>query len=319
MSTKLVVSASPHVHSDFSTKKIMGMVILALLPAGITGVYFLGLRSLAVIAACIIACVLSEWVWQKFVMKTKITICDLSAVVTGLLLAYNLPPTIPLWMAVCGSIFAIIVVKQFYGGIGCNIVNPALAARAMMLISWPTAMTTWTVNGISGATPLAAMKAGNAVNVSFWNLLVGNMGGCIGETCSILLIWGGIYLIWEGVISWRIPVIYIVTASILAAVFDHGGAFLPITEILAGGLLIGAFFMATDYTTSPMSAKGQMIYAFGCGLLTALIRTWGGYPEGVSFSILIMNVAVPLIDRYTEPKVLGAPKSNFFKRMEAKS
>ena len=319
MSTKLVVSASPHVHSDFSTKKIMGMVILALLPAGVTGVYFLGLRSLAVIAACIIACVLSEWVWQKFVMKTKITVCDLSAVLTGLLLAYNLPPAIPLWMAVCGSIFAIIVVKQFYGGIGCNIVNPALAARAMMLISWPTAMTTWTVNGISGATPLAAMKAGNAVDVSCWNLLVGNMGGCIGETCSIILILGGLYLIWENVISWRIPVVYILTTGILAAMFDHGGAFLPLYEVLTGGLLIGAFFMATDYTTSPMSAKGQVIYAFGCGLLTALIRTWGGYPEGVSFSILIMNVAVPLIDMYTEPKVLGAPKSNFFKRMGAKS
>ena len=204
--SKLVVSSSPHVHSEFSTRKIMGMVILALIPAGITGTYFLGLRSLAVIAACIIACVLSEFFWNKCVMKRKNTINDLSAVVTGLLLAYNLPPTIPIWMAVCGSIFAIIIVKEFYGGIGCNIVNPALAARAMMLISWPTAMTTWTVQGVSGATPLAAMKAGSVANIpSFWNMLAGNMGGCIGETSSILLIIGGIYLIWENVISWRIP------------------------------------------------------------------------------------------------------------------
>ena len=315
MSTKLTVSTSPHVHSEFSTRGIMGMVILALLPAGITSVYFLGLRSLAVIAACILACVASEWFWQKCVMKTKTTICDLSAVVTGLLLAYNLPPTMPIWMSVCGSIFAIIVVKQFYGGIGCNIVNPALAARAMMLISWPTAMTTWTVQGMSGATPLAAMKAGNAVNISCWDMIVGNMGGCIGETFSILLILGGAYLIWEGVISWRIPVIYIATAAILGALFGHGSL---AAEIFTGGLLIGAFFMATDYTTSPMSAKGQYIYAFGCGLLTALIRTWGGYPEGVSFSILIMNVAVPLIDRYTAPRILGAPKSNFFKRVGGK-
>ncbi len=318
MSTKLVVSSSPHVHSDFTTRRIMGMVILSLIPAGVIGTYFLGLRALFVILACIIASVASEWAWQKLNHR-KSTICDLSAVVTGLLLAYNLPPTIPIWMAVCGSIFAIIIVKHFYGGIGCNIVNPALAARAMMLISWPTAMTTWSVNGISGPTPLAAMKAGSAGSVSYWNMFIGNMGGCIGETCSLLLILGGLYLIWEEVISWRIPVIYIATTAILSALFNHGGAFMPCSEILTGGLLIGAFFMATDYTTSPMTAKGQYIYAFGCGLITALIRTWGGYPEGVSFSILIMNVAVPLIDRYTEPRVLGGPKSNFFKRMGAKS
>lgn len=318
MSTKLVVSTSPHVHSEFSTQKIMGMVILSLIPAGIVGVYFLGLRALCVILACVLASVISEWVWQKLNHK-KTTISDLSAVVTGLLLAYNLPPTIPIWMAVCGCVFAIIIVKHFYGGIGCNIVNPALAARAMMLISWPTAMTTWTVNGISGPTPLAAMKAGTMGNVSVWNMFIGNMGGCIGETCSVLLILGGLYLIWEEVISWRIPVIYIATTAILASLFKHGGDVLLLHEIFTGGLLIGAFFMATDYTTSPMTAKGQCIYAFGCGLITALIRMWGGYPEGVSFSILIMNIAVPLIDRYTEPVVLGAPKSNFFKRMGAKS
>ena len=318
MSSQLTVSTSPHVHSEFTTRSIMCMVLLALLPSGIMGIYFLGLRALAVIAACVAACVLSEYLWQKCVMKTQSTISDLSAVVTGLLLAYNLPPSIPLWMAICGSIFAIIIVKQFYGGIGCNIVNPALAARAMMLISWPTAMTTWTINGVSGATPLAAMKAGTLGKVSLCDMAMGNMAGCIGETSSILLIIGGLYLIWENVISWRIPVIYILTSAILGALFNHGGGFYPCHEILTGGLLIGAFFMATDYTTSPMTPKGQYIYAFGCGLLTALIRTWGGYPEGVSFSILIMNVAVPLIDMYTEKRVFGAPKSNFFKRMGAK-
>ena len=318
MSAKLVVSSSPHVHSEFSTQKIMGMVIYSLIPAGIMGVYFLGLRSLLVIIACVAACALSEWVWQKYVMHRKDTTRDLSAVVTGLLLAYNLPPTIPIWMAICGSVFAVIIVKQFYGGIGCNIVNPALAARAMMLISWPTAMTTWTINGMSGATPLAAMKAGMPGNVSLWDMLTGNMGGCIGETSAILLILGGAYLVWEGVISARIPLTYILTTAILSALFNHGGGMFPIHEMLTGGLLLGAIFMATDYTTSPMTEEGQFIYAAGCGLLTALIRTWGGYPEGVSFSILIMNIAVPLIDKYTEPRTLGAPKSNFFKRMGGK-
>lgn len=290
----------------------MGAVITALVPAGLMGIWFFGISSLWVILTCVASCVLSEWLWQRLTGR-KSTLSDLSAVVTGLLLAYNLPPTIPLWMAVCGSVFAIIVVKQFYGGVGCNIVNPALAARAMMLISWPSPMTTWTLQGVSGATPLAAMKAGSPVTATFWDLFVGHTGGCIGETCGALLILGGLYLIWEEVISWRIPVVYIATATLLSALFGHGCA---LYEVFTGGLLLGAIFMATDYTTSPMTATGQFLYAFGCGLLTALIRTWGGYPEGVSFSILIMNVAVPLIDRYTEPRVLGAPRSNFLKRIQ---
>ena len=318
MDTKLTVSTSPHVHSEFSTRGIMLTVIYALIPAGIIGVYFLGLRALSVIASCIIACVLSEWAWQKLNHR-KSTINDLSAVVTGLLLAYNLPPTIPIWMAVAGSIFAIIVVKQFYGGIGCNIVNPALAARAMMLISWPTAMTTWTLNGISGATPLATMKAGAITGLpTIQHMLFGNMGGCIGETSTILLLLGGAYLVWEDVIPARIPLTYIFTTAILAALFGHGGNTFPVIEMMTGGLMLGAIFMATDYTTSPMSETGQYIYAFGCGLLTALIRTWGGYPEGVSYSILIMNITVPLIDKYTTPRILGAPKNNFFRKTGAK-
>ena len=283
--TKLIVSTSPHIHSEWTTRGVMAAVITALAPAGIAGVWFFGLPALWVIITCIAACVISEWVWQK-IMGRKSTLSDLSAVVTGLLLAYNLPPSVPLWMAAVGSVFAIIVVKQFYGGIGCNIVNPALAARAMMLISWPTAMTTWAFHGVSGATPLSVMKMGaaatssatvagpSAVIPSACDMFIGAMGGCIGETSVLLLLLGGLYLIWEGIISWRIPVIYIAATAILASLFGHGGGSFPHYEIMAGGLMLGAFFMATDYTTSPMSAKGQFIYAFGCGLLTALIRTW---------------------------------------------
>ena len=319
MSTRLVVASSPHIHSPLDTRAIMAAVLTSLAPAGAAGLWFFGLSALWVIATCIAACVLSEWLWQRLRGQTS-TVRDLSAAVTGLLLAYNLPPTIPLWMAAVGSVFAIIIVKQFYGGLGCNIVNPALAARAMMLISWPVAMTAWTLNGVSGATPLAVMKMGAAatssatvmgpaaVLPSFWNLLTGNMAGCIGETSALLLLVGGLYLIWAEIISWRIPVVYILTAVILASLFGHGGGSFPHYELLSGGLMLGAFFMATDYTTSPMTARGQYIFAAGCGLLTALIRTWGGYPEGVSFSILIMNVAVPLIDRYTIPRILGEPK-----------
>jgi electron transport complex protein RnfD len=303
----------------------MAAVLISLAPAGIAGIWFFGLTALLVIVTCVAACVISEWLWQRL-MGRKSTLSDLSAVVTGLLLAYNMPPSIPLWMAVVGSVFAIIVVKQFYGGIGCNIVNPALAARAMMLISWPTAMTTWSFHGVSGATPLAVMKMGAAATSSatvagpsavippIRDMFLGGMGGCIGETSALLLLLGGLYLIWEGIISWRIPFIYVITTAVLASLFGHGGGHFPHYEILSGGLMLGAFFMATDYTTSPMSGKGQIIYAFGCGLLTALIRTWGGYPEGVSYSILIMNVAVPLIDRYTAPRVLGEPKREWLKR-----
>ncbi len=310
MNNKLTVASSPHVHSPFTTQKIMLSVILALAPAGLSGAFFLGFRALSVIFTCIAACVISEYLWQ-LLMKQRSTINDLSAVVTGLLLAYNLPVSIPLWMAACGSVFAIIIVKQFYGGIGCNIVNPALAARAMMLISWPVAMTTWTIDGVSSATPLALMKGGiSAAEMaqipSLWNMLVA-MNGCIGETSSLLLFLGGAYLIYQGIISWRIPVVFILTTVILGSLFNNGGISYIFYGLFSGGLLLGAFFMATDYTTSPMTPRGHVIFAFGCGLLTALIRTWGGYPEGVSFSILIMNIAVPIIDKYTRPRILGEP------------
>lgn len=322
MIERFAVGSSPHIHAPLDTRKIMAWVLVSLLPAGAAGVWFLGSSSLAVIATCVIVCVGSEFLWQRLAGQ-RVTVSDLSAAVTGLLLAYNLPPTIPLWMAACGSVFAIVLVKQFFGGLGGNIVNPALAARAMMLISWPVAMTTWTVQGVSGATPLAFLKGMSATAAvsqatsaateaasstspalhALWNLFIGNVGGCIGETSAAALLLGGAVLIWRGIISWRIPVVYIATVAVLSLAFGRAGG--PLYEVLVGGLMLGAFFMATDYTTSPMTARGQFVFAAGCGLLTALIRTFGGYPEGVSYSILIMNLTVPLIDRLTVPRILG--------------
>ena len=314
MSSRLTVGSSPHIHAPLDTQKIMAWVLASLLPAGAAGIWFLGLSSLGVIVTCVAVCVGSEFLWQKLAGQ-RVTVSDLSAAVTGLLLAYNLPPSIPLWMAACGSVFAIVLVKQFFGGLGGNIVNPALAARAMMLISWPVAMTTWTVQGVSGATPLGLLKwtavaaepavaeAASPALPPLWNLFVGNVGGCIGETSAAALLLGGALLIWKGIISWRIPVVYIAVVAALSAAFGRSGG--PLYEVLAGGLMLGALFMATDYTTSPMTAKGQYAFAAGCGLLTALIRTFGGYPEGVSYSILIMNLTVPLIDRLTVPRILG--------------
>ena len=320
MTERFTVGSSPHIHAPLDTRKIMAWVLVSLLPAGAAGVWFLGSSSLAVIATCVAVCVGSEFLWQRLAGQ-RVTVSDLSAAVTGLLLAYNLPPTIPLWMAACGSVFAIVLVKQFFGGLGGNIVNPALAARAMMLISWPVAMTTWTVRGVSGATPLAFLKGMSATAAvaqatsaateaasspalhPYWDLLIGNVGGCIGETSAAALLLGGAVLIWRGIISWRIPVVYIATVAVLSLAFGRAGG--PLYEVLVGGLMLGALFMATDYTTSPMTARGQFVFAAGCGLLTALIRTFGSYPEGVSYSILIMNLTVPLIDRLTVPRILG--------------
>lgn len=301
----LVVSSSPHVHHPMTTQKVMLWVLIALAPAGLAGIKYFGLRAAAVMAVCVAAAVLSEYVWEKCSGREE-TISDLSAAVTGLLLAYNLPPTIPFWMAIVGSAFGIIVVKEFFGGIGCNIVNPALAARAMMLASWPVPMTTWTIDGVTGATPLALIKAGALDKLpSLQDVILGHVGGCIGETSAIALLIGFGILLWKGIIKWHIPVFYILTTGILSFFF---GRPMPVYELYAGGLFIGAIFMATDYTTSPLTTKGQIIFGIGCGFLTALIRTFGGYPEGVSFSILIMNIVVPVIDAYTKPRIFGEVK-----------
>lgn len=312
MNRLLVVSSSPHLRDELTVRKIMGLVILALLPAGAAGVYFFGLHALWVMLVCTASAVASEALWQK-VTGRKVTVSDLSAAVTGLLLAYNLPPDISLFMAAAGSVFAIIVVKQLYGGLGKNIVNPALAARAVMLTCWPVPMTTWSLHGVTGPTPLALLKGlelSGAKLPPIMDLLVGNVGGCIGETSALALLVGGLFLIWKRVITWHIPVVYIGVVAILSTVLSRpsGISMGPLYEIFAGGLFLGAIFMATDYTTSPMDKSGQMVFAFGCGVITTLIRFYGGYPEGVSYSILIMNLTVPLIDRYFKPSIFGQTK-----------
>lgn len=307
MDLKLVVSSSPHIHAGLTTPQIMGWVLAALIPTGVMGVVHYGACAVAVIAVCVFTCVFCEYLWQKCTGRT-VTITDGSAAVTGLLLAYSLPPTLPYWMTVSGSLFAIIVVKHFYGGIGSNIVNPALAGRAMMLASWPVPMTSWTLDSISTATPLALIKSGDVSALpSYLDLLLGRTGGCIGESCTLALIIGFAVLVWKDIIKWQVPIIYIAVAATLCTLFGRPAT--PLTEILSGGLFLGAIFMATDYTTTPITLKGQIIFAAGCGLLTAVIRIWGGYPEGVSYSILIMNLLVPLIDRSTKPRIFGEMKS----------
>ena len=309
-----VVSGTPHVRSKESIQSIMRDVIIALVPATAAGIYYFGLRALILIVAAIISAVFFEWLYEK-ITKKPVTINDLSAVVTGLLLAMNLPASAPVWVAIVGSAFAIIFAKQLFGGLGQNFINPALAGRAFLLASYPTKMTTWVVpNGLAAdaatyATPLAQLKNGT-LDASLGQLVLGQVGGTIGETCAIALIIGGIYLLYKHVISWKIPVIYIATVFILFAVIGRHGMRMPLQEIFAGGVMLGGIFMATDYASSPVTPKGQVIFAVGAGLLTYLIRTFGGYPEGVSYSILIMNCCVPLIERFTEPTIFGAlPKT----------
>lgn len=310
--SNFVVSGTPHVRSKESIQSIMRDVIIALIPATAVGIYYFGIPALITIVVSIVSSVFFEWLYQK-AMKKPVTVSDLSAVVTGLLLALNLPASAPIWVPIVGSAFAIIFAKQLFGGLGQNFINPALAGRAFLVASYPTEMTAWTAPvGFSGAdavavaTPLATLKGGAMPDASLMDVVVGNIGGCIGETCAIALIIGGIYLIVKHVISWKIPVIYIATVFILTAAIGRKGLRVPVYELFTGGLMLGAFFMATDYASSPVTPKGQVIFAIGCGLITTLIRIFGGYPEGVSYSILIMNLAVPLIERFTEPKIFGA-------------
>lgn len=322
MDNKLIVSSSPHVRSNEDTPYIMKQVIIALLPAVLAGVYFFRLSAINVMFWCILGSVGFEWLYQKLT-KQESTIGDFSAVVTGLLIAFNVPASLPWWMCLAGSAFAIIVVKMVFGGIGNNFVNPALAARAFLLASFPVAMTTWTKTGVnwvsSGnidavttATPLSFLKAGpqgiqnlTDSGTSLFNMFTGNIGGCIGETSAILLILGGLYLMYKGIINYVIPVFYIGTVAILMFILGGFNFEFVMYQMVAGGLMLGAFFMLTDYTTSPMTKKGQIIYAITAGAITTVIRLYGGYPEGVSYSILFVNVMTPLIDKYTRPKVFG--------------
>ena len=310
---KLIVSSSPHIRSGASTKRIMLDVIIALCPALIASFVFFGPRALILVAVTVLSCVLSEYISRK-VMKRDNTVPDLSCIVTGLLLAFNQPVSLNPLMAVFGGVVAIVVVKQMFGGIGQNFVNPALTARIILMNSFPADMSSWTpalgwLNGTDAtttATPLAVLKQGGEFNFSYMDLFLGSTGGCLGETCALALILGGLYLIVRRVISPVIPVTYLATVTVISLIAGRD----PLVDLLTGGLMIGAFFMATDYTTSPISRNGRIIYAVGCGLFTMLIRMFASLPEGVSYSIVLMNILVPLIERVSLPKPFGSRKGD---------
>lgn len=318
MAKSLIVSIGPHIRSETSTKKIMWQVVLSLLPAGIAGIFIFGIKPFLIIITSIVSALVTETIILAMRRK-EITIYDGSAILTGLLLAYSLPPKVPLWMPAVGSFFAISIGKQTFGGLGHNIFNPALVGRAFLLLSWPMYMTSWQnprwkVDVITGATPLKLFKYKEFTllkDIPYWDLFIGNRGGCIGEVCIIALLVGALYLLFKRFISWHIPIIYIGTVGFLSWIFNgEAGLFRGdiLFFILSGGLMLGAFFMATDYITSPLTQKGKIIFGIGLGILTFLIRKYSGYPEGVSYSILIMNAFVPLIDRYTRPKLFGYKK-----------
>ena len=309
MENKYIVSSSPHLHTSLTTHRIMLDVILALIPTTIVGAVFFGWYAGLVIAVAIAAAVFSEWIFNK-IMKKPNTLDDLSAVLTGLLIGLNMPPDIPLWMVAIGSAFAIIIVKQMFGGLGQNFMNPALGARCFMLVAWTGAMTSFRLpfDAVSSATPLAIMKDGvEGTLPSLANCLIGLKGGTIGEVSAIALMIGFAYLLIRKVVSIRIPAAYIISFAAMTFLFGKQAFDFEYLayQLLTGGLLLGAFFMATDYVTTPATPKGMIIFGIGCGVLTFLIRRFGGYPEGVSFSILLMNVAAPLIERYTVPRSFG--------------
>lgn len=305
------VQLAPHIRSNESVTKIMRDVIIALAPAVIASVYFFGMNALIIYLISVICCVGSELIYQKIAGKES-QIGDLSSVVTGLLLAMNMPAGVPWYVPALSSIFAIIIVKEAFGGIGGNFVNPALAGRAMAMLSWPQIMATYTVPGVdaaSAATPLTIIKSGEnlASLPPLQDMFLGNIGGVIGETSALLLLIGACYLLIRKVIDWKIPVIYILTTVVFLLIFGINMDIIPY-EVLGGGLMLGALFMATDYSSTPQGTKGKIIFAIGCGLITALIRTKGNMAEGVSYSILLMNVASPLIERFTKTEAYGEAK-----------
>ena len=315
MATRIFAAPSPHIHGGESTRRIMGDVVLALLPALAVSTYILGLRVLFITAVAVVSCVVFEYLINRLFLKRKSTIGDLSAVVTGVLLAFNLPVGIPWWIVVVGALVAIGIGKMTFGGLGCNPFNPALTGRIFLLIAYPVQMTDWTTavpDALSGSTLLADVKYNTSLlsEVDFLQMLGGHMNGSMGEIGALALILGGIYLLWRRVITWHIPVAVLGTMAVFAACvgLSKGGELvyqLPLFHILAGGALLGAIYMATDYSTSPMTHKGMIIYGVGIGLLTMIIRLWGAYPEGMSFAIFIMNAATPLINKYCRPKRFG--------------
>ena len=307
MSDLYHVSSSPHVRSKDTTERIMLYVIIALLPTTLFGIYNFGYRALILILVTIASCVASEWIFNKIVHK-KQTINDLSAVVTGLLLALNLPATLPWWEAVLGGVFAIVVVKCMFGGLGQNFMNPALGARCFLLNAFAANMTNFTIDSYTGATPLAAMRNGDPVNTM--DMLIGRTAGTIGETSAIAILIGAIFLILMGVIDLRIPASYIITFIVFMLLFSgHGADWTYITaQLCGGGLMLGAFFMATDYVTSPITPMGQIIFGICCGIFTGLFRCFGANAEGVSFAIILSNILVPMIEKYTVPRAFGMVK-----------
>lgn len=325
---KYTLSTSPHIRNDESIPKIMFGVVLSLIPATLIGIYFFGWDALRVVLICVLGAVFTEYLFQKSTGQ-KISIFDGSAVVTGLLLALNLPSSSPWWMVLFGAVIAIILGKQIFGGLGQNPFNPALVARVVLLISWPVQMTTWLkptplgsgLDAITAATPLGILKTevlvsgkiGAAAQITLLDTFIGNIGGCIGEISAAALLIGGIYLLYKGYITWHIPVSFVATVAVISGLFwiiNPDKYINPMFHILTGGLLLGAIFMATDMVTTPVTPKGMLIFGVGCGLITVIIRLFGGYPEGVSFSILLMNAVTPLIDRYVRPKRFGEVKAN---------
>ena len=316
----LTVSCSPHVHAPDGTRDIMLDVLIGLIPAMVGAVFTFGLRSLCVAAVSVAACIVFEYLYRKL-LKKDTTIGDCSAIVTGLLLAMVCPVTIPYWAIIIGDFFAIVVVKQLFGGIGCNFLNPALAGRAF-LFSYPVIMTTWVapytslnllgsnVDAVTAATPMSYLHQGLLPDTTLFDSFLGSVGGCMGETSAVLLLVGGVYLVVRKVISPRIPLAYIGTVAVIALLFPQGNDRLVWLgyQVLSGGLMLGAIFMATDYATSPVTKGGQIVYGIGCGLITMFIRYFGSYAEGVSYAILIMNIAVLLLDKIGVPKRFGYVK-----------
>lgn len=330
MDNKLVVSQSPHIQTTENIQKIMLSVIIALVPATLFSFYLFGIKAFIVVAVAVSSAVLFEWLTAKYILKRPSTVWDLSAIVTGLLLALNVPSTLPIWMLLVGSFVAIVVVKLTFGGLGQNIFNPAIAARVFLLISFPVQMTSWPIpfqksmsmfDAVTGATSLGVMKEGlrNGEQMSQimdkipsqLEMFYGVMGGSIGEVSALLIILGGIYLMVRKIITWHIPFSIVITVALFSTLMwaiNPNKYPDPLFELLTGGLMLGAFFMATDYTTSPMSKSGQIVFAIAIGMLTLIIRYWGAYPEGISFAILIMNAFVPLINKNIKPKLFGTIK-----------
>ena len=327
---QFTISGSPHVHGEESAKKIMYSVVIAMLPMFLVSIYFFGLNALRVVAISVASCLLIEWLIQKYMIKGPNTISDGSALVTGMLLAFNVPANIPWWMLVIGAAVSIGIAKMSFGGLGKNPFNPALVGRVFMLISFPVAMTTWPVphpvfsntvlDAVTGPTPLGILKEGLAQgltveeitkNIDYIDLLIGNRGGSLAEMCAIAILIGGLFLIIRRVIDWQTPVIIIATVAIIAGIcwlINPAQYVNPLYHILSGGLLLGAFFMATDMVTTPMTMGGKIVFSIGVGALTIIIRLWGAYPEGMSFAILIMNAFVPLINKGFKPKRFGLVK-----------